>query len=815
VSTPSAAQAQDWFARLADLPPAGRARELERLAQADPALAARVSRLLAADAELAGAPTEPLLPQLALLRIGDDWSGREIGGYRVRERLGAGGMGTVWRAESLQQPGSFAAIKFLRAERDDAALRRRFQLEAQVLQSLQHPGIAQLIASGSDADGTPFVVMELVEGTGLLAYADSNKLTVPQRITLFGKVCAAVAHAHARQVVHRDIKAGNILVTAQGQPKLLDFGIAKPLSGHFGLQYLERTATAQRFFSAASAAPEQLSGAATGPPCDIYALGALLYELLSGEPPLQLQGLSAGQVELAIHQQTPQPLAARVSSLAPGIGNARARQRGLSDRQALADALRGEPERIVARALRKQPAQRQPSVEALLAELRALRRGAAAPSLLRRLGGQLRSRPLLPLLAVLLVVAGLAVWQPRRDVQPAAAETMVGSGEAGGGEAGSVDTGVAPEAAAATAVPAATAEMRIALAQSLLQRGENQAALTELAQAQALLPGGGDGRHLQVRLLALRAAAATRLGDFPAAALALQQADSLAPAPAERAELDLQRARLLAARGREAEAAEVLRRLAATALPTLRSDDALAAQIRQQLEALPGDAASPVSAAPTSAAPASAAPASAAADAPAAAAAPAGGTRNLAALEKLAASLQSAQAGYSEAEREAGMHHRTAAPAEIAARTRKTVAVPPDATPPGAADPATAPATVAGTPSSSTPAAGTDAAAIALANAVEQASALNAKAAYAEALRVLESALESQRRNPALRHSDDYRLGVLAAAIARHGSAPSAETATRLRHELTRDAWLSSDPARARWREQAAIAQKLGVGLAQ
>ncbi|MCQ4167020.1 serine/threonine-protein kinase, partial [Tahibacter harae] len=579
MSTPSAALLQEWFERLADLPAPERSEQLAVLAAADAQLAQQLEELLAADSALADTPTEPLLPELALLRRATtfSWEGRKVGEYRVLDALGSGGMGTVYKAQSIEN-GGLVAIKFLREDRDDDALRRRFALERQVLETLRHPGIARLLGGGEYADGTPYVVMELVEGDNLLAYAEKQRLDLGQRVELLLKVCAAVTHAHSRQVIHRDIKNSNILVTAQGQPKLLDFGIAKPLQAQFGLQHLELTATAQRFFSASSAAPEQLTGAPTGAACDVYALGALLYELLCGESPLPLQGLSAGQIETAILRTVPQPPSARVAALAPGLANARARQRGLADRAALIDALRGELDRIATTALRKQPAQRQASVAALAKELRAVRDGRAHLPAWRAALERLRPHrtPLLAAGAAVAVVAALALWNALRPALPPAADTAATAEPAV--EAAAV--------AAAETPPLQRAEIQLALAQTELERGGAAAALNHLQQSEALLGDDEASRDLHMRLLLLRAAAATQDADFPAAAAALAAADQLAPSPAERSRIAARRAQLLLARGRDDEAAELLRENAAETLPRLAGDDALAAQIRSQLAGL-------------------------------------------------------------------------------------------------------------------------------------------------------------------------------------------------------------------------------------
>lgn len=765
MSASSAALLQEWFERLADLPAAERNEQLAVLAAADAALAQQLEELLAADSALADTPTEPLLPELALLRRATtfSWEGRKVGDYRVHGALGTGGMGTVYKAQNSES-GELVAIKFLREDRDDATLRRRFALERQVLESLRHPGIARLLGSGEYSDGTPYVVMELIEGDTLLAYAEKQRLDLGQRVELLLKVCAAVAHAHARQVIHRDIKASNILVTAQGQPKLLDFGIAKPLQAQFGLQHLELTATAQRFFSASSAAPEQLTGAPTGAACDVYALGALLYELLCGESPLALQGLSAGQIETAILKSVPPPPSARVAALAPGLANARARQRGLADRTALIESLRGELDRIATTALRKQPAQRQGSVAALAKELRAVRDGRSSLPAWRSALERLRPHrtPLLAAGAVAAVVAALAMWS---SLRPAPSTTA------------GMTAAVQPADEAATVIPAETpplqqAEIQLALARTELERGAAPAALNHLQQAETLLGTDEASRDLRMRLLLLRAAAATHGGDFPGAAEALAGADQLAPSPAERSRIASRRAQLLVARGRETEAAELLRETAADLLPRLDANDPLAAQIRLQLAALEtaaaGASTGPGATAPTAAGTAITAPADA--------------TAQTARLEELARSLQQAQ----------GDGNAAALAASIA--NGSTISNGAQAAP------------AAGT-------AGQNAAE--LARQVAEGCALNLQGRHSQALAVLEPALELQRSEPTLRQSDDYRLGVLAAALARHGLAPTSDNAERLRHELAMDGWLATEPARAAWRAQAEVAGKLGVQAAR
>lgn len=409
------ADLESWFDRLVDLDATAASTELAALARTDPQLAARLRRLLSADAALAGAVTEPALPVLRDLRE-TEWEGRKVGDWRVIERIGGGGMGTVYRATRLDSPSDAVALKLLRTDRADPTLRRRFAIERKVLRRLLHPGIARLIDGGETAEGQPYVAMELVEGLHLLTYADRHRLDLQQRVDLLLKVCSAVTHAHARKVIHRDIKSSNILVAANGRTKLLDFGIAKLMPSPLDTEALQRTATAQRFFSAATAAPEQIDGSEVGPACDVYALGALLYELLCGEPPLALRGLTPGQAELAILQQVPLPPSQRFAASPPAIANARARQRGCADRAELADRLTEAFDRVTAKALHKQPAYRHASVGRFAMDLRAACRGEPVGRTRReRIAAALQSHPRIAAGVALLTAAAAPVaWLLRR-----------------------------------------------------------------------------------------------------------------------------------------------------------------------------------------------------------------------------------------------------------------------------------------------------------------------------------------------------------------------------------------------------------------
>lgn len=272
-------------------------------------------------------------------------TGGRLGPYHLREEIGRGGMGRVVRA--VRYEGGVereVAVKFVRRELLDESTRRRFRQELRALASLDHPGIARLLEGGTAEDGTPYVVMELVRGEPLLAYCAKRRLGIRARLELFRQVLAAVAHAHRNLIVHRDIKPANVLVDARDQTRLLDFGLAKPMHADAA-----ETATGERYFTPAYAAPEQLRGESTGVGCDVYSLGALLYELLAGVPPFRFEGRTAAEIERLILAVPPEPLERAA------VGSA---CRTTQHRQ-----LGGDVDAIVQKALRKEPDRRYLSVE--------------------------------------------------------------------------------------------------------------------------------------------------------------------------------------------------------------------------------------------------------------------------------------------------------------------------------------------------------------------------------------------------------------------------------------------------------------------
>ena len=340
----------EWFDLLVELDPAQRALKLQEIRLLDADLAAQLERLLALDAADADQPDtlESQLGDQLNQAIAQTVQARtQIGSYRLLGLLGQGGMGEVWRAErdvaGNKQP---LALKILKLEDMSAEAHERFALEQRTLLKLVHPNIARLLDAGVASDGRPWIAMELVEGVPITQYCDQHQLSINARLALFRQVIAAVQYAHDYFIVHRDIKPDNVLVDETGTVKLLDFGIAKSLDRH-----APHTLTQQRFFSLYATAPEQLLGSSVCVGTDVYALGGLLYELLSGAPLISRELKTPAQLQTFIVEKTP--------TLPSKIADANAAaNRSAASIAKLSANLAGDLDRIVLHALRKLPSER-------------------------------------------------------------------------------------------------------------------------------------------------------------------------------------------------------------------------------------------------------------------------------------------------------------------------------------------------------------------------------------------------------------------------------------------------------------------------
>jgi len=293
-----------------DLPPEARDAFVEQLGPEHDEVRGEVEELLACEAE-----AEQLLPEDAIA-AGILPAGlpppRTLGAYRTVREIARGGMGVVFEGE--RSDGQFVkrvALKLLSTAFVTPVLRRRFLRERQILAQLEHPNIARLLDGGITPNGEPYLVMEFVEGEPITAYVKRKRLTVPERVKLFLRVCAAVSHAHGRLIVHRDLKPGNILVTDAGTVKLLDFGLARVVNPDLTPEVTE---TVLRFMTPAYASPEQVRGEPFTVVGDVFSLGVVLYELLADRRPFGRPGATSEEVRQAICEQDPAPIARRAIS---------------------------------------------------------------------------------------------------------------------------------------------------------------------------------------------------------------------------------------------------------------------------------------------------------------------------------------------------------------------------------------------------------------------------------------------------------------------------------------------------------------------
>jgi len=366
-------QVAEIFQKVLDLPPDQRARHLrEECSDAD--LRSEVEALLAADEEadafmerpLVGSDEPPARPQA-----------RRVGMYRLLRKLGEGGMSTVFLAVREDDFRRRAALKIIRQGMESEAAVRRLRSERQILAGLHHPYVASLYDGGTIEHDLPYFVMEYVDGLPLDVYCDQHQLTVSGRIELFCKICEAVHYAHQNLVVHRDLKPSNALVNRAGEPKLLDFGIAKILNPELGVTELDPTATWHRALTPNYASPEQLRGETLTTATDVYSLGVLLFKLLTGHLPHDFQGRTPREIERALTEEEPPKPSAVVTAAAQEDDSGTAGKSGVWQMPPgmLSRRLAGDLDNIVLRALAQAPQRRYGSAEQLAEDLRRHLRG--------------------------------------------------------------------------------------------------------------------------------------------------------------------------------------------------------------------------------------------------------------------------------------------------------------------------------------------------------------------------------------------------------------------------------------------------------
>lgn len=419
---PGEGEVLDWFERALEQPAEQRVTWLAAQDLPD-ALRLRVQRLLATESSLggfledaAGAPEPQGFPAI----------GEQVGNYQLLSRLDSGGMGVVYRARRAD--GSYqqdVAVKLIRPLHLMAApeFRRqmlaRFEQERVLLARLDHPNIARILDGGRTASGLPWLAMEFVDGVPLTDYCERNTLDLRARLRLFLKVCAGVQEAHSHLVVHRDLKPDNILVTPDGEPKLLDFGIARTLGEEAGGD--PAGATQLTAMTPAYASPEHVRRQPLTTASDVYSLGVLLYQLVAGERPYRLHGLTPAEAERAICDGEPPALRSVLRRAAKDDPRRGAREAQLTD----------DLQHVVAKAMHKDAARRYPTAQALAADIQRWLQGMpvqahpdSAGYRLRKFIGRHRLGVAAAAVALLAVLstAGLALWQAR-EARQAAADT--------------------------------------------------------------------------------------------------------------------------------------------------------------------------------------------------------------------------------------------------------------------------------------------------------------------------------------------------------------------------------------------------------
>lgn len=429
-------QALELFETALSREPGERAHFLAEACAEDIELRAEVEKLIASHQEKATVIQEtfvegsPPTPEANLMPFAP---GRHIGPYRIVGQLGQGGMGAVYlAARDDEQYRKRVAIKVIRPGMNLQIIVRRFLSERQILASLDHPNIAKLLDGGTTEDGLPYYVMDYIEGVPITTYCERNKLSTAERLKLFREVCSAVNYAHQNLVIHRDLKPGNILVTVEGTPKLLDFGIAKLLNPELSGQTLDMTLLGHAPMTIDYASPEQVRGDAITTATDVYSLGVMLYELLTGHRPYSFKSRVPREIERVICEEEPARPSTSIEKSDTSSGpfsktqimaappeNA-PREEGKSEK--LRRELAGDLDNIVMMAMRKEPKRRYSSVEQFSEDIRRYLEGrpviATKDTFAYRAGKFIRRNRAAVIAAALITVALVAgvittLWQAR------------------------------------------------------------------------------------------------------------------------------------------------------------------------------------------------------------------------------------------------------------------------------------------------------------------------------------------------------------------------------------------------------------------
>jgi serine/threonine-protein kinase len=355
-------QVKEIFNTAIELAPVERRAFIEEKSNNDELVIREVLALLASDEEAENFIEKPAVVVSDLVTDEKNQSviGKQIGSYKIEKEIGRGGMGAVYLATRADEEfQKRVAIKLIKRGYDTDDIIRRFRHERQILAALDHPNITRLIDGGATEDGLPFLVMDYVEGLSLNQYCDERRLNIKERLKLFLQICSAVSYAHQNLIIHRDIKPSNILVTKEGTPKLLDFGIAKLLSPNTGLT-VDKTLAATQAMTPEYASPEQILGQPVTTATDVYSLGVLLYELLTGHRPFKIKTNSPSEITRIIADSEPEKPSSIVTR-GRKIGNWQS---------AIGNQLKGDLDNIVLMAMRKEAERRYSSVEQFATDIK-------------------------------------------------------------------------------------------------------------------------------------------------------------------------------------------------------------------------------------------------------------------------------------------------------------------------------------------------------------------------------------------------------------------------------------------------------------